>query len=163
MQGCAQAALPHIFLHDSLLWLISTIRCSYVPVFYQPFEDRIKNATHELLLQAQICSEDSQQPVFYSKVTWKAFWFSATVSLVWGFLQPSNNPTRHIVLIFFWKFANRSWQCISSPTVAHKTLCCVENDTAEAMWDDKVTGWTAPTLWLLCIHHCLNQMTIQHF
>lgn len=63
MQGCAQAALPHIFLHDSLLWLISSIHCFYVTVFYQPFEDRIENTTHELLLQAQICSEDSQQPV----------------------------------------------------------------------------------------------------
>lgn len=133
MQGCAQAALPHIFLH-SLLWLISSIHCFYMTVFYQPFEDRIKNA-HTWTAAAS--TENSQQPVFYSKVTWKAFWFSATASLVWGFLQPSNNPARHIVLIFFCKFANKSWQCISSPTLAHKTLCCMENDTAEATWDGR--------------------------
>lgn len=49
----------------------------------------------------------------------------------------ANNPARHIVLIFFCKFASKSWQCISSPTLAHKTLCCVENDTAEATWDGR--------------------------
>lgn len=41
------------------------------------------------------------------------------------------------MFIFFCKFANKSWQCISSPTLAHKTLCCVENDTAEATWDGR--------------------------
>lgn len=75
--------------------------------------------------------------LFYSEVTWKAFWFSTTASLVWGFLQPSNNSARHIVLIFFCKLANRSWQCISLPTVAHKTLCFMKNNTAKAKWDGR--------------------------
>lgn len=74
---------PSVFLHDSFLWLTSSIHCYfYVTDFYQPFEDIIQNSTHELLLRAQICSEDSQQlELLYSKVTCKAFWISATASL----------------------------------------------------------------------------------
>lgn len=140
MQDCAQAALPQVFLQDSFLWLTSSIHCSfYVTVFSQPLEARIQNTTHELLLWAQICSEDSQQlELLYSKVTCKAFWISATASLVWLFLQPSNNSARHIVFIFCRKFANRSWQNFPLPTVAHKTLCFTENDTANATWDGRL-------------------------
>lgn len=76
--------------------------------------------------------------LLYSKVTCKAFQISATASLVWVFLQPSNNSARHIMLIFFCKFANRSWQYIPSPTVTHKTLYFMKNDTANATWDGRL-------------------------
>lgn len=48
------------------------------------------------------------------------------------------------MLIFLYEFANRSWQCISSATLAQKTLCCMENDTAEAMWDGRSQAGLLP-------------------
>lgn len=110
LNSCKTVLLPQVSLHDSSLWLTSSIQLlllhdSLLSAFwgYNP-----KHHTQMAAASTDLLRTADNWSYFTQRWLTKPFCIPATASLVWVFLQLSNKSARHIVLIFFCKPASRT-------------------------------------------------------